>query len=401
MSTSTQSKMLVKSLPIDQIEIGDRCRKDLGDIAALAASIENVGLLHPVVVNSAMKLVAGERRLRAARSLGWQTVPVNVAATLDDAVRFIEAETDENACRLALSPSEAQEQQEKREVLFRPQGEAAQKSQGERGKEGGRGKKKTPRGNAPRGSGTASKQDDTKRSAERAAAGTGYSRRTLARVKEIKEAAKQEPEKYGELAKLLEKRDCNVNGIYKRFKNMQAVEQIKVQPPPLPEGPFSVIVVDPPWTYDNRADDATHRAANPYPSMSLGEIQDLPIDSIAHEDCILWLWTTNAHMKNAFSLLDTWGFQCKTILTWVKDKFGTGDWLRGQTEHCLLAVRGEPVVDKSVAAKSSTFLQAPSGKHSSKPDAFYVLVEALCPGTKLEFFARRSREGWVQHGNEI
>ncbi|MGH7963321.1 MAG: MT-A70 family methyltransferase, partial [Candidatus Binatia bacterium] len=111
-------------------------------------------------------------------------------------------------------------------------------------------------------------------------------------------------------------------------KQMQA-DKIKQEPPPLPRGPYRVIVVDPPWQYHNRADDDTHRAANPYPSLSLDEIRALPIGEMAEEDCILWLWTTNAHLPEAFGIVQAWGFEYKTLLTWVKDKMGLGDWLRG------------------------------------------------------------------------
>ena len=47
---------------IDSIAIGGRHRRDMGDIASLAASIAQLGLLHPVVVNQKGELIAGERR---------------------------------------------------------------------------------------------------------------------------------------------------------------------------------------------------------------------------------------------------------------------------------------------------------------------------------------------------
>jgi ParB family chromosome partitioning protein len=50
----------------------------MGDIAALAASMKVLGLLHPIVVTPDGLLVCGERRLRAARLLGWKTIPVTV-----------------------------------------------------------------------------------------------------------------------------------------------------------------------------------------------------------------------------------------------------------------------------------------------------------------------------------
>jgi N6-adenosine-specific RNA methylase IME4 len=118
---------------------------------------------------------------------------------------------------------------------------------------------------------------------------------------------------------------------------------------------------------------------------------------VAHADCILWLWTDNAHLREAFDVLEAWGFTYKTTLTWVKDRIGTGDWLRGQTEHCLVATRGTPTV---TLGGQSTVIDAPRGEHSRKPEAFFALVESLCPGSKVELFARTPRPGWTQHGSE-
>jgi hypothetical protein len=71
--------------------------------------------------------------------------------------------------------------------------------------------------------------------------------------------------------------------------------------------------------------------------MTVEEIAALPVGSIAHDDCVLWLWTTNAHLLSgdALAVCKAWGFEPKTILTWAKDKMGFGVWLRGQTEHCI------------------------------------------------------------------
>src|SRR5262249_57751182 len=96
------------------------------------------------------------------------------------------------------------------------------------------------------------------------------------------------------------------------------------------------------------------------------------VGALAHADRVLWLWATNAHLPVAFELVRAAGFTHKTVLTWVKDRMGVGDWLRGQTEHCLLAVRGRPVV---TLTDQATVLQAPAREHSRKPEAFYRLVE--------------------------
>ncbi len=63
-------------LPLDAIKIGSRFRQDNGDIGALARSIEEIGLLHPIVVTPENDLVCGQRRIEAARLLGWQEIPV-------------------------------------------------------------------------------------------------------------------------------------------------------------------------------------------------------------------------------------------------------------------------------------------------------------------------------------
>ena len=134
--------------------------------------------------------------------------------------------------------------------------------------------------------------------------------------------------------------------------------------------------------------------------MSIEEICAVDVASIAHTDSILWLWTTNHHMRQAFEVLDAWGFEQKTMLTWAKDKMGLGDYLRGKTEHCLLAVRGKPIVQ---LGSQTTLLAGPRRKHSQKPDEFYQLVESLCPASRYAYlFARgEQRPNWDGHGDEI
>src|ERR1019366_4280582 len=119
--------------------------------------------------------------------------------------------------------------------------------------------------------------------------------------------------------------------------------------------------------------------------------------TIADENAILWLWTTNAHLPVAFDVVEAWGFEYKALLTWVKDRMGTGEWLRGQTEHCMLAARGKPVF---LHENHSTVLEAARREHSRKPEEFYALVEATCPGGKVELFCRQHRNGWHVYGND-
>lgn len=174
-------------------------------------------------------------------------------------------------------------------------------------------------------------------------------------------------------------------------------EEFRANPVVTPDGRYQVIVADPPWRYDTREADATHRGKVDYPDLSTEEICALPVAALAQKDAILWLWTTNSFMRDAFRCLDAWGFLEKTILTWDKEKLGVGNWLRNVTEHCILAVRGKPLV---ALTNQSTMLRAPRREHSRKPDEFYALVDRLCPGSKLELFARARRDGWTAWGGE-
>lgn len=201
-------------------------------------------------------------------------------------------------------------------------------------------------------------------------------------------------------AELAEKPTKNAKAIVRRYDKDKVIETIRREPQPLPEGPFRVIAADYPWEYEKRKEDGTQRNQTPYPTMTIEEGVALgeQIQKIAYFDCILWFWTTNAHMPVAHEIVRAWGFTHKTILTWDKGRIGTGDWLRGQTEHCIMAVRGTPVVNLT---NQPTIIHAPPTKeHSEKPDEFYELVEELCPGSKLEMFSRKGRPDWQAWGAE-
>jgi len=95
----------VSNLRLDTIIVGQRCREQDGDIKALAASMDKLGLLHPIVVTPDHRLICGGRRLAAARALGWVTIPVTLAETLTD-VEQAEAEAQENTHRKPYLPME-------------------------------------------------------------------------------------------------------------------------------------------------------------------------------------------------------------------------------------------------------------------------------------------------------
>jgi N6-adenosine-specific RNA methylase IME4 len=232
-------------------------------------------------------------------------------------------------------------------------------------------------------------------------AAAGVSGRTLQKIVAVVAAAEAEPERFGKLKADMDRTGV-VNGVYRRLKIAKQAELIRAEPPPLPgNGPYRVLVIDPPWLFDETDEDSSQRGIGPYPRMTIDEICALPVASIAASDSILWLWCTNFHLSRgaATTVVHAWGFEPRSILTWAKDRMGNGRWLRGQTEHCIVAVRGKPIV---TLTNQTTLLHAPVRGHSQKPAEFYDLVESLCPAPRYaELFSRyQHNDRWDLHGDE-
>lgn len=225
----------------------------------------------------------------------------------------------------------------------------------------------------------------------RAAKRAGTSHETARRAKWVHERVDPETEK-----KLREGKTTvgkEYNRLQREEKTAAIRKKIAAQPPPDSEdGPFDVLIVDPPWRSVECSVDTTQCDQN----MTREDLQayDLP-SKRAKPDSLLWLWAPNEHMHDAFHVVESWGFVPVTILTWEKNKTGSGDWLRGKTEHCIMAVRGEPSIELK---NQTTLLRGKAVEHPRKPEEFYELVHLLCPGSKVEFFARESHEGIVPIG---
>ena len=95
--------------PVDQITVGRRYRKDVGDLSDLLESIPVVGILQPIVIDPSNVLIGGLRRLTAVKQLGMTSIPVHVSKDVVDARQHLKAEQDENTCRLPLKMSEMAE----------------------------------------------------------------------------------------------------------------------------------------------------------------------------------------------------------------------------------------------------------------------------------------------------
>lgn len=167
-----------------------------------------------------------------------------------------------------------------------------------------------------------------------------------------------------------------------------------------PQGSYSCIVADPPWpVVVTGAMRGRHSAARvlPYSTMTVEEIVDLPVQSLASDGSHLWLWTTNRFLHDAFEVMDAWGFRNLSTVTWVKPS-GYGPYFATTTQHVLFGYRDKCVFPLG-RYKPTHFFANPK-RHSEKPDEFYDLVRSISPGPRVELFARRSLDGFEAWGDE-
>ena len=64
----------LQEIEVSKIIVGERIRKDLGNIKELAQTIDLVGLLQPITITEDYILGCGQRRLEAVKKLGWKTI---------------------------------------------------------------------------------------------------------------------------------------------------------------------------------------------------------------------------------------------------------------------------------------------------------------------------------------
>ncbi len=178
-------------------------------------------------------------------------------------------------------------------------------------------------------------------------------------------------------------------------------EANKPKTPPLPEGKYRCIVVDPPWPVSKIEREARPRQGHDldYPTMSLEEIGALDVASLADPNgCHLYLWTTQKYLPDALDIASGWGFGYQCLMTWVKPTGMTPYSWMYNTEHVIFAHVGDLRLAQ-LGLKLS--FEAPIAGHSVKPDVFYDRVARASPGPHLEMFARRQRAGWQVWGNEV
>ena len=165
---------------------------------------------------------------------------------------------------------------------------------------------------------------------------------------------------------------------------------------------FKTILADPPWK-ESGGGKIKRGADRHYQLMSTKDIMALNVASICEDNCHLYLWTTNNFLPDALKVMEAWGFKYKTMITWVKDRQGLGQYYRGMTEHCLFGVKGNlPYkIFNDKRQQGITVITAPRTEHSKKPQEMIKMIEKVSYPPYVELFSREERKGWTSFGNEI
>ncbi len=170
---------------------------------------------------------------------------------------------------------------------------------------------------------------------------------------------------------------------------------------------FATILADPPWQFQNSTGKVApeHKRLNRYATLTLKEIQALPVAECAADTAHLYLWIPNALLPEGLGVMRAWGFSYKSNLVWHKlrkdggsDGRGVGFYLRNVTEMLLFGVRGKNARTLAPGRTQVNYLGTRKREHSRKPDEIFPVIEGCSPGPRLELFARGGRPGWTCWG---
>src|SRR3990167_3589043 len=175
---------------------------------------------------------------------------------------------------------------------------------------------------------------------------------------------------------------------------------------------YQIIYADPPWQYKENWGNGSNE--HTYPTMSVEDIKALNVADITAPEAHLYLWVTNPFLKEGLEICRAWGFEYKTLITWVKTyktgepEMGMGYYFRGCTEHIIFGVKGKMKIQNKVTRNLITL---PNPKiHSGKPAYFRdFIVKSSGDLPRVELFARNPDKlfdtdgfnGWDVWGNEV
>lgn len=177
---------------------------------------------------------------------------------------------------------------------------------------------------------------------------------------------------------------------------------------------FKTILADPPWRFKNR-NGAMSPECNTiygeyhYPTMSLEDIKNMPVKSLANKDCYLYLWIPSCLLEDGLNVLKAWGFRYRNTIVWRKIKkdgstsaSSLGFPFRNAQELLLVGYCGN-LKKASVLNRESVhnIICDQKREHSRKPDKTYELIEKVSLPPYLELFSRTQRDNWTVWGNEV
>jgi N6-adenosine-specific RNA methylase IME4 len=173
----------------------------------------------------------------------------------------------------------------------------------------------------------------------------------------------------------------------------------------LPEGPFDLAYMDPPWRWKTRSP-AGDGKPPPYARLDFTSLQTFPLPDLMERNSAVVSWVIDTHIPQMLELARWWGLRYSTVcFTWAKLTktgqrwhFGTGKTTRANTEQCFLFWYGKglPIRDHSVRR----LIVAPVREHSRKPDeARAGLMKLFGDVRRVELFANEKTPGWEAWGD--
>jgi N6-adenosine-specific RNA methylase IME4 len=185
---------------------------------------------------------------------------------------------------------------------------------------------------------------------------------------------------------------------HKREKLREKLDDVTAREAKAATGVYDVLVIDPPWPMKKiERDERPNQSEFDYPTMTEGELAQLDIP--AAEDCHVWLWTTHKFLPMAVRLLGAWGLRYVCTFVWHKPGgFQPIGLPQYNCEFAIYARQGAPAFLDTKALP--TCFDAPRGKHSEKPEAFYDVVRRVTGGRRLDMFNRRPIAGFDSWGKE-
>lgn len=175
---------------------------------------------------------------------------------------------------------------------------------------------------------------------------------------------------------------------------------------------YNIIYADPPWNFNSKELQKYHgerfrSLEEVYQTEKTSNMKYWNIKRITKKDCAIFMWSTDAHIKEAIELMESWGFKYVTIaFVWSKTSknrkllWNLGAWTMKNCELCLFGTKGQMLKYKKSNSVKQLFY-ALRTKHSKKPDCVYEFIEELFGEIpRIELFARQSYPGWDCFGLE-